>query len=380
MTTSLTNTVISFGMPTRVEARVLHQIRCLRPADRRGIQTTLSLSQPSVTRHVAALIDAGLVEEAPTRGTESVGRPRKELRIDGRHLTVWGAHVGVRSSLLTVADAGGRILRQRAVPANIRESAAADFLPTIARELRELGDGLPSPVHTGVAFSAFVDARGHITSPEYQWEDVAATDILSGELGRPMSAGVGVEALAGHELAHNPIDDELEDSRLYFYARDVLSHAWVFHGQVHRPSSGRLPAFMSDNMVPELAECATVGQHPLSLTALINACQMRGFGVRGLPDICALTQREPSIRDLMTRRAEALASIIATAVDVVDPHTIVLAGDTFAQDALTTKVVSQSLTRSNPQIRLRIPLRQSTAASAVHAGLTPLWADPLSAV
>ena len=109
-----TSPVTSFGVPTRPEARVFHQVRCLHPADRRRIQTTLGLSQPSVTRHVAALIDAGFVEEAPARDTQSVGRPRKQLLVDGRHLTVWGAHIGVRNSVLTVADAGGRILVQDA--------------------------------------------------------------------------------------------------------------------------------------------------------------------------------------------------------------------------------------------------------------------------
>ncbi|WP_288832520.1 hypothetical protein [uncultured Corynebacterium sp.] len=373
-----TSPVTSFGVPTRPEARVFHQVRCLRPADRRRIQTTLGLSQPSVTRHVAALIDAGFVEEAPARDTQSVGRPRKQLLVDGRHLTVWGAHIGVRNSVLTVADAGGRILRQRSLGSGIREPAATDFLTRTAAHLQALGHGLPAPAHIGIAFSSFVDARGHISSPEYQWDDVPATDILSERLGRPITAGVGVEALAGHELAHNPISDELEDSRLYFYARNVLSHAWAFHGRVHRPSSGRMPAFMRAATVPELGESAAVGQHPLSVTALINACHMRGHHVRGLPDICALARHDASINDLLTRRATALAQIVATTVDVVNPRTVVLAGDTFSQDPVTTTVLSETL--SSPGLRLRIPRRQSTVASAVHTALAPLWADPLGNV
>ncbi|WP_313357829.1 winged helix-turn-helix domain-containing protein, partial [Corynebacterium variabile] len=53
-----------FATPVTGPARVLHQIRTTPGITRTRLHEDLGLSQPTVTRHVAALIDAGLVEQA----------------------------------------------------------------------------------------------------------------------------------------------------------------------------------------------------------------------------------------------------------------------------------------------------------------------------
>lgn len=53
---------VHFTTPTLPVARVFHQIRAT-TSDRTSLQRDLGLSQANITRHVAALMGAGLVEE-----------------------------------------------------------------------------------------------------------------------------------------------------------------------------------------------------------------------------------------------------------------------------------------------------------------------------
>lgn len=366
-----------FRLPDSPEARVLHQVRARPRSDRAMIRTSLGYSQPSVTRYVSALIDAGHVEEHTAVEEERVGRPRKVLGLDGRHLVAWGIHVGTRSTEMLVIDGAGRMIRHRTLTLSLRNHSPETALATIATDMIALARGLPGPHSVGVAFSAFIDETGMISSPEYGWEAVPAAAIIAAELDQPLTFGTGVACMAGHELSHNPISAGAEHSTLYFYARDILGHAWLFNGAVHRPHSGRIPAFLHEGCPPELVDAGTVGQHPLSLSVLLNACRRRGHNVTSLPQVAALADQDPGVAALAEERAHALARAIAVAVDVVDPEAVVLAGDTFIQDPRTTRIVHEYLRHATRDLRIQAPRQQATATAAAQIAVQAVWQDPL---
>lgn len=362
--------VMDFRLPESTGARILHQIRALGRTDRRELQRSLSISQPSVARHVSALLSAGLIEEIPPLNDERVGRPRKLLVVDGRGHDCWGVHIGTRSTELIIADAGGRIRLRRTLPLVIQDHSPASALETVVDKLRSLAGTHSQPPSVGVAFSAFVAADGTVTSKEYGWDAVPALDILDGLFGGSVVLATGAVALAASDLARTPLEDSAEASTLYFYARDILAHAWVFNGRVHRPYSGRAPSF--------LRRGDSGGQHPLSLTVLIDTVRAQGHGVSQLSEITALAERDQKVRGLLLRRAQALADIIATAVDVIDPQAVVLAGDTFTQDRITARAIGEILRQDKRDLRIHLSRQRSAVVAATQMAVQPLWDDPLA--
>ncbi|MFP7365340.1 ROK family protein [Corynebacterium callunae] len=342
-------------------ARVFHQIRAT-DADRTSLQHDLGLSQAGITRHVSALIDAGLVEETRPQnddGTRS-GRPRTKLGIDGRHLTAWGAHIGVRSTEITVCDLAGRVIRHQKLDHDVTKFSAEESLHIIAEQLQTLSAGLPDPRNIGFAFSAHVANDGTVTSPVFGWDHV---DIQR-HLPFPISLGTGVAAMAGTEIINTPLntDAHFEPSTLYFYAREVVSHAWIFNGAVHRPNSGRTPlAFGNSNTLKEASR--------------------RGIAARTFAELVSRARTEKVARDILNERSHKLAEAVIAAVDVVDPDTVVFAGEAFTLDPEGLKIVVNQLRASTgSQLRIQRADAHILRTAAIHVALHPIRQDPLAFV
>lgn len=340
-------------------ARVFHQIRAT-DADRTSLQHDLGYSQAGITRHVAALIRAGLVEETrPDSATDTrSGRPRTKLGIDGRHLTARAAHIGVRSSELVICDLAGRVIRHRRIDHDVTLHSPEQTMSVVAGRLIELGAGLPDPVSTGIAFSAHVDRAGLVSSGVYGWDAVDVGALL------PFEAvlGTGVAAMAGTEIINTALTPthRQEPSTLYFYAREVISHAWIFNGAVHRPSSGRTPLAFGNS--DTLREAARRGVHAGSFAELLR-----------------LSASEPAARTVLDERARALGSAVTAAVDVVDPDAVVLAGEAFTLDQRSLRIVVEQLRRATgSQLRIQRADAHILRTAAIQVALHPVRQDPLS--
>ncbi|WP_096459493.1 ROK family transcriptional regulator [Corynebacterium suranareeae] len=337
-------------------ARVFHQIRAT-DADRTSLQRDLNLSQAGVTRHVAALIDAGLVEETRVDAGVKSGRPRTKLGIDARHLTAWGAHIGLRSMDLTVCDLAGRVIRYERVNHEVAQSTAAETLNFVARRLETLSLGLPAPRNVGVALSAHLSADGTVTSEDYGWSNVD----IGAHLPFPATIGSGVAAMAGSEIINASLTQATQ-STLYFYAREMVSHAWIFNGAVHRPNSGRTPtAFGNTNTLKDAFR--------------------RGLSPSSFSDLVQLSHTNSIAREILNERAHNLADAVTTAVDVVDPEAVVFAGEAFTLDPETLRIVVTQL-RSNTGSQLRIQRADAhiLRTAAIQVALHPIRQDPLAFV
>ncbi|QNH96782.1 MarR family transcriptional regulator [Corynebacterium anserum] len=108
--------IADFRLPTSPIACIYHQIRTAPGIDRSHLSQTLGLSQPTVTRHVSALIEANLVAQssAPGRawggfasgrarevahneepnGRKKNGRIPTLLHATATHILAIGVHVG----------------------------------------------------------------------------------------------------------------------------------------------------------------------------------------------------------------------------------------------------------------------------------------------
>lgn len=383
-------TTALFATPVTGPARVLHQIRTTPGITRSQLHDDLDLSQPTVTRHVAALIEAGLVEQAsPAQSTTAVGRPGTTLLPDGRHIVALGAHVGLQSTQLVAVDASGRPLRSRTLRLPLPDLAPEDALEAVHHGLTTLGRGLPEAVGLGVAFSSPVDATGRVTSEAYGWNSVDVADLITDmnhTAGIHVSLATGVGAMAGAELTSTPLtrtDTTLPGGRstLYVYARELVAHAWIVGDAVHQPFTGVTPTAFTRIAASGSFRASRGGTgHPLGTTAVLDAAHRKGLGASSISELVALATHNPVARDLLDERADLLGQIIALAVEVVDPATVVFAGEAFTADPASVRIVARHLQNDAPRRRLSIQragdgiLSRAAAVTSLHR----LWSDPLS--
>ncbi|MCQ9352749.1 ROK family protein [Corynebacterium sp. 153RC1] len=363
-----------FGLPTSPLARVLHQIRTTQ-SDRTLLHTQLGLSQASATRYVAALLDAGLVEEQfNTADSTKAGRPRITLRVDGSHLLVWGAHVGVSSAEIVICDVSGRIIRQRRLPLAAKHLHPKEHLFALATALQALAVGLPEPVDVGIAFSSHVDRQGCIDSSEYGWKGADVATLLHEAFGRRVTVATGVLAMAGAEIAATPIAGEHWPSTLYFYAREVVSHAWIFNGIVHYPHTGRKPSALRPGPGPH-------GLAPLSVKPILGRAAELGFEVKTFAELVEAAKNSEQLRTMFHERAEAMGQAIAAAVDFVDPEVVVCAGEAFTLDSQTletTKSILQADHHSAAHLQIQQAERNIVQRAAMQVALNGFQHDPLA--
>lgn len=372
-----------FTFPVNGPARCLHQIRTVPGADRAMLKSALGFSQPSVTRHVSALIELGLVEQTSARSTPRSGRPSSTLAVDGRHLVVWGAHVGVHSTVLILADAAGRRLKERTLRLSLPELSAGDALRTIAGALTALGRDYPPPVSIGVAFSSHIDRNGNISSPVYGWEGVNVTEELSRLFGRRVDVASGAGAMAGHELNSRPLgnsdDAEPHDSTLFFYTRDVVTHAWIFDGSVHQPLTGGSPVIFEE--IARSGPFTDVdNNHPLGNSSVLATARSHGVRAENFNHLVHLAQMDAGARHILNERARLLAELLILAVDVVDPDSLVFAGEAFTADPMSVRLIAQTLQEriGGPRnLRIRGATRGILGDAATMVALHRLWRDPV---
>ena len=368
---------LHFQLPANSHARVLHQVRTLESPTRGMLRETLGMSQPSVTRHVRALIDAGLVEEREvTHDGERVGRPHTILGLDGRHLVTWGIHVGVRATVLTITDGAGRLIREQELNLPITLTPMGEALDHIAQQLHEMSEGLPAPACVGAAVSAHIDRNGIVTSREYNWEEVDIAAELSFRLGQPVHVGSGAAAMAAQELLSAPLSSEDPSSTLYFYAREVVNHAWIVNGAVHRPHSGT-----NTTAFHELARGTGLEHddvHPLSGLATVAAAQREGVQAHTYRELVQITGKNSTARRFVDVRNDLLVDAITLVLDIVDPAALVLAGEAFVIDRVGLRHVVNKVRarRAASQLRISLASPAVTRDAARLTGVYPLWAEP----
>lgn len=378
---------MEFRHPVVPAARVLHQIRTIPSVSRGMVSSSLGYSQPSVTRQVRSLMDAGLVEELEAVHDDTrAGRPSSILGVNARHLTTWGIHIGLRSTAVTVSDGAGRVIREQALPIQISELSPEEALGQVYEGMISLGAGLPIPVSLGVAFSAHVGRGGLVSSTAYGWNGVEAPEILAGMFGQPVSYCSGVAAMAGRELAGTPISSTLsgqdDSSTLYFYAREMINHAWIINGAVHRPHTGLAATSFRDLAgSTRLGEAATGdGGHPLGNTAVLRAAARAGAPAADLSALVTLGNRNPVAREILDERAELLAQAILLSLELIDPARLVLAGEGFSVDRRGLRLVVDRIRehRGGPgHLGINLANGAVLCDAARLSGLHHFWEDPL---
>ncbi|MFC0316637.1 ROK family protein [Gordonia phosphorivorans] len=361
---------------TAPSSLVLNAVRMGGPSVRDQVAARTGLSVATVNRQVVALAATGLVNERPDlHEGRGVGRPKVPITLDRDRFCVAGMHVGARRTTLVIADLGGRTLYSHAIATQDLAGVSADAaVERLCEQLAELAARFSGRrlLWVGAALGGAVDPEtGVVDHPILGWRDQKLGPTLYAALGVPVSVSEHVQAMAAAELL---LGGEVvpHGAALFFYARETVGMAMIINDQVHQPTRGA-GSIAALPVVPGPLHSEPVAplQSVIGSAALKAAAERRGTA--------------PDDRALVDARAGALGQAVAAMRDVINPDSIIVAGQAFTDhprglapvqarfDAATT--THWPLEIAPTRFGLHV-----TEAAPVAVALAAVYADPLTVV
>lgn len=371
----------SFARPSTPAAKCMHHIRLGQQLIRNELVEATGLSQPTVTRAVTALMQAGLVQERPDLTLSSgPGRPNIPLELAPSPWIHAGVAIGTKSSYIALFDTKGRTLRE-----TILEKSAADldpdtFIEHLMAGVNRLTTGIELPlVGIGVATSGKVTNAGVVTASNLGWDGVDIAGRLNYQFSVPATVASAIPAIAASELQATPLPhpDQPTPVTLTFYADDSVGAAYSDDlgvqvlGPLETTGGSDLDTL---GMSPEAA---------LSTQGFLSRVSDQGIFAESLGELVKIAATNDKARKLLDDRATLLAHAAAAAAQQRKPATLVLAGSAFSEDQKGRSVFAAQLKKEyDAEIELRlIPThRENTRAAARAVALDRLLNEPLSLV
>lgn len=368
-------------------AAVLGAVRSDGPLSRAAIARLTSLSMPTVSRQVAALIELDLLREvrdaAPAGG---IGRPTVPVGLNDAVIAACGVHIGITTTTYGLTNLSGELLGSERIPTP--QGTPREVLRRIAEEVREFLREWPERriIGVGLAIGGQVDAENGLLDHEpLGWREVPARAVLEEVTGLPVHLDGHVPAMATAELLFG-VSGRARSS-LYFYAREMVGVAIAVDGVLHRGpgqsgSIAHLPVG-GDVRCP----CGRTGCLEATVAERSVLEQAVRAGAIAQPDFRALVAAagagDAAADRILADRARALGRAVAMVRDVVNPDLVVLGGQaiteapayleelrrTFAETTVLPGVGRVEVTRFGRDVQ---------AMAACTGLLTELYDHPLS--
>lgn len=351
-------------LPATPAAKCFHHIRLANRSVRGDLIRATGLSQPTITRAVAALLKHQLVHERRdlTRAS-GPGRPTIPIELAPSRFYIAGVTIDADSTYLALYDVAGRPVREGRVNKALHDLPAEDHLEYIVAGIHRLLTGLSRPLASiGVACAGYSSPEGAITLPGYEWFQVPVATRLADDFQVPVTVSPAVSALAAAEQLHAPLPAPKAaplTTTLTLFAGESVGAARLGQDQTYVTRW-----FDSVPSNPELA----------------RELSLHRFG-----DVVDLARRNTKsglkARSLLDERAERLGDIVGQLVECTKTDTVVLTGSAFSQDESRLRQVTKAIHRATEgQVSLRtIPTHRDTVRAASQAvALDRLVSEPLA--
>lgn len=324
------------------------------------------LSQPTVTRAVTALINAGLVvERNDLTQSQGRGRPTIPLELADSPRVHAGIAVGTSVTYIGLFDIQGRTVRDVEVPTPMSRLRADDFIEHVMAGLNRLNAGLNRPLASvGVTFPGVVSDEGVVDAPSLGWDNVDIAGRLRFQFSVPVMVSAAVPAIIGSELQNAELDfTQPPPVIMSLFADDSVGAALSETERI--VALDQLPHDVSS--VPTAALLAEAGRH--------------GVHARSLPDLVASSA--PAARGLLDQRAQDLGHLTAALVSEHRPSTVVVAGSAFVDDPQAPRLFAQTVrgalaTVAEVELRMIPSHHEIVRAIARAVALDYLLREPLS--
>lgn len=338
-----------FSRPRTPAAKCLHLVRVHQIVTRSELVEATGLSQPTITRAIAALMSAGLVHER-TDLTRSQGRGRPTIPLELTHHPALhaGIAVGTSTTYIGLFDTRGRTIRDADVPTPVANLTESDFIEHVMAGLNRLTAGLERPLASvGVTTSGHVSDEGVVDAPNLGWNGVDFAGRLRYQFSVPVVVSAAVPAILGSEIQSADLP------------------------------TGTMALFADDSIGAAVADEEGVSQVDLPRHArgLTTAAVLQGRW----PTIRAAAA-DPCARSLLDDRARQLAELTADVAKPYEPSTIVVAGSAFIDDPAAPKLFATEMRSRLPDVQMRlIPThREVVRAIARAVALDQVLREPLA--
>lgn len=324
---------------TPAVAAVLTVLHVEWPLTRAAIGLATGLSRPSVSGAVAALLEAGVLEEV-TEAPVGRGRPSRSLRLSTRRADAVGLELGRRHVAVAVTDPTGAIVASRAVDAAPttslveRAGSALALLDELAVE-RELDLTAVRSVAVGTPGPRFSPTGRYGADPSRTAPVVSLTSFDVGRLERERAAVIervtqrfDVPVEVGNNTRWTAVAEArrrgTETDLVYVRLDEGVGGGIVEHGEPATGTAGAAGEIGHVTVDPLGDRCPCGGRGCLELLASLPAV-LRGAAVRDLADLVDRID-DPAVRAVIDRAAVATGEVLAGLLAVANPAVIVVGG------------------------------------------------------
>jgi predicted NBD/HSP70 family sugar kinase len=296
---------------------------------RADIAKLSALTKPTVSAIVDELAEEGLLVRTGIGQASSNGGRRPVLyEFNASSSSLLGAHVGVESTVVSLADGSGREL-DRDVHDTPRDPEVA-FVEALRAGLRLAADAT-GPVHAvGIAVTGLVDhRRGRcLLAPNLGWRDVAVTDLLA----RHTTAPVAVHNAAQAVLAAEHLEGAVQATRdaVLLYEDRGVGSAILADGRLVHGTHGVAGEIGHCKIPGATARCGCGGrgclETELAEPAILRRARQRvgRAAPRSLRRMAELHDAE--LDALLHEVGEELGHAVALLINIVNPEAVVVAG------------------------------------------------------
>ncbi|MCA9839200.1 MAG: ROK family transcriptional regulator [Trueperaceae bacterium] len=293
----------------------------------------LELSPSALTIITSEFIEAGLVFEAHTGSSTSVGRKPILLEINYDQAFVIG--VKVSNSYITTAltNLNASVVAWSTEPVKeLKPEAIAQQIDVAYKQLLKshkiplekvvgLGLGLPGIVEPGSEYYRY--------SALFGWRDVPLKQVLETQLGLPVLVDNDVNALAAAEAWFG--SGQNHDSFLVLTLGRGVGLGIVMNGQVYRGPKGGAGEFGHVTLFPEgeLCSCGKRGciEAYLADEALLRDARKLHPDIKTPDELIHLAREIPEIREMFEVAGERLGFALSSLVNIFAPSLIILSGE-----------------------------------------------------
>lgn len=345
------------GMRARNLALVLGEIDRRGPVTRAALAELTGLTKTTVSKLTADLLESGLVVESGAVRDGERGRPGVVLRLSGERVAALGLEINVDYLAGCIVDLTRAVRFRRTQAADNRLARPADVVARLSELVHALVDDAREAGLTVVAGMLAVPgpinpASGVVhNAPNLGWRDVDVLSLLDAPVPLRMDNEANLAALG--ELWFG--DDPALGDFLHVSGEIGIGAGLVVSGALFRGAHGLAGELGHMVVSPDGPPCRCGGQGCLEQYAGQDAL-LRLAGVDSIPAlIAAATAGETAALDACEQAGRALGVALTSAVNLLDPDTIVLGGIYAPLFPWVADTVAETLAVRLGQMRANIP-------------------------
>lgn len=312
------------GLRDEIVAAVRHG----QATSRTELSALLSVAPSTVTTHVQALLDTGVLHQVGAAAS-SGGRPRTILRFGDTDGRVLAADLGGGHARIAELDLSGRILQSSTLELGSPHDPTTT-LDAIARAMRALGTAGLRGVALALPGPVDVEA-GAMQQPARlpEWDRFPVADWMTTAFDAPAAVDndANCAALGEHRARLGTAGHSIT-----IKAGTAIGTGIVIDGQLHRGATAAAGDITHTRVVDVDGIACICGNHGCLETvasgaALARELRAAGRAVETPGDIIALVRSADSLATSLVRTAGSrLGDVLAGSVNLINPDAVLLTG------------------------------------------------------